>query len=48
MIKWLEALKMNGEEFFQKVKQIEIENNNEKIKLENDLRRITIQNYRSK
>lgn len=48
MIKWLEPLKMNGEEFCQKVKQIETENKNEKIKLEDDLRRITIQNYTSK
>lgn len=48
MIKCLEALETNGEEFSQKVKQIEIENKNEKIKLENDLRRINSQNYRSK
>lgn len=48
MIKCLEALETNGKEFSQKVKQIEIENKNEKIKLENDLRRINSQNYRSK
>lgn len=48
MIKWLKALETNGEEFSQKVKQIEIENKNEKIKLDNDLRRINIDLNRKK
>lgn len=31
--KWLEALEAHGEEFSQKVKQIEMENRSEKIRI---------------